>query len=319
MTADGRYVAFVSAANNLVANDTNGIPDVFVRDLQDQFTRLASAGAQTASPNLLLGSEAPDITLDGRFVAFYSMATNLVPGVGSSGEIYLRDLAAETTTWVSSVAHALLGIQAVSFNQLLDAKAEFVAYEAATNFPSSAPNSRGVIFRFNRATGLTDVVYTNAYVSLGNAEDVRTLDMTSDGRFVTFVANTNGAPGTTCILLWDAQSGMTTLVSGDLSGRASTNATCDWPVMDSTGRFVAFLSSATNLVTNLLVGDYHLYLRDVQAGTTTLVDADTNGLGCSVSPATAPRLSADGTLVAFECGDASLVANDRPSAATAVT
>lgn len=311
MTADGRYVAFVSAANNLVADDTNGIPDVFVRDLQDQVTILASAGAQAASSNFLAGSEAPELTPDGRFVAFYSVATNLVPGVGSSGEIYLRDVVAGTTTWVSSTAHTLLGNQAVSFNQLLDAKGDFVIYEAASNSPSSVPNSKGVILRFGRATGLTDVVYTNAYVSPGNAQDIRTLDMTSDGRFVAFVANTNGALGTTCILQWDAQSGMSTLVSGDLSNHASTSATCDWPVMDSTGRFVAFLSSATNLAPNRLVGDYHLYLRDMQAGTTTLLDADTNGVGSSVSPATVPRLSTDGTLVAFECGDASLVPNDR--------
>jgi Tol biopolymer transport system component len=311
MTADGRYVAFVSAANNLVPGDTNGIPDVFVRDLQDQVTTLASPGAQAASPNLLVGSESPDLTPDGRFVAFYSTATNLVPGVGSSGEIYLRDLAAGTTTWVSSNAHAMWGVGAVSFNQLLDTNGDFVVYEAASNSPSSVPNSKGVILRFGRATGLTDVVYTNAYVSPGNAEDIRTLDMTSDGRFVAFVANTNGALGTTCILQWDAQSGMTTLVSADLGGHASTNATCDWPVMDSTGRFVAFLSSATNLVTNTLVGDYHLYVRDVQAGTTTLVDANTDGRGSSVSPAATPRLSADGTLVVFECGDASLVPNDR--------
>ena len=116
MTPDGRNVAFVSAANNLVAGDTNGIPDVFVRDMQDGTTTLVSVGAQ-ASPYFLIASEAPDISLDGRFVVFYSTATNLVPGVTSPGEIYLRDVWAETTTWVSSGARAALGTSnAVSFN-----------------------------------------------------------------------------------------------------------------------------------------------------------------------------------------------------------
>jgi hypothetical protein len=105
MTPDGRYVAFVSAANNLVAGDTNGIPDVFVRDMQDNVTTLVSVGAlSTITIHLAAGSEAPDISPDGRYVAFYSSATNLVPGVPAGGDVYVRDLAAGTTFWVSSAA-----------------------------------------------------------------------------------------------------------------------------------------------------------------------------------------------------------------------
>lgn len=311
LTPDGRNVAFVSAANNLVPGDTNGIPDVFVRDMQDEITTLVSAGAQ-ASPYSLVASEAPDISLDGRFVTFYTTATNLVAGVASPGEIYLRDVWAETTTWVSSGARAALGFSnAISFNYSVGEKAEFIAYEACTNYPSSMPYGRGVILRFNRYTGLTDVIHTNAYVPPSNTEEIHTLEMTPDGRFITFVANAHGAAGTTSILRWDADTGLTTLVSADLGGNASTNAVSDSPTIDPTGRFVAFLSRATNLVANTLVGDYHLYLRDTQTGTTTLIDADTNGVGSGVSSATAPRLSADATLVAFESPDAGLVPDDR--------
>jgi Tol biopolymer transport system component len=86
MTPDGRYVAFVSAANNLVAGDTNRIPDVFVRDLQANVTALVSVGARsTNTTSVVGGSEAPDISADGRYVAFYSTATNLVPGVPAGG------------------------------------------------------------------------------------------------------------------------------------------------------------------------------------------------------------------------------------------
>ena len=312
MTPDGSLVAFVSAANNLVAGDTNRIPDVFVRDMQAGTTTLVSAGAQ-GNPVALTGSEAPDITLDGRFVVFYTTATNLVEGGPSGGgDIYLRDLWAGTTTWVSSSARAVLGgSNAVSFNYSTGDKAAFIAYEACTNFPSSMPYGRGVILRFNRYTGLTDVIHTNAYVPPSDTEEIHTLEITPDGRFIVFVANTNGAPGTTCILLWDGLTGATTLVSTDRSGRASTNSVSDWPTVDPTARFVAFLSRATNLVANPLVGDYHVYLRDIQAGTTTLVDAATNGVGSGVSPATAPRMGADATVVAFESPDAGLVPNER--------
>lgn len=313
MTPDGSLIAFVSAANNLVPGDTNGIPDVFVRDMQNGTTTLVSAGARAFNPFALTGSEAPDLTTDGRFVVFYTTATNLVAGGPSGGgDIYLRDLWAGTTTWVSSSARSVLGSSnAVSFNISAGEKAAFIAYEACTNFPSSMPHGRGVILRFNLYNGLTDIIHTNAYVPPSNPEEIRTLDMTPDGRFVTFVANTNGAPGTTCILRWDADSGLTTLVSPDLAGNTSTNAISDSPTIDPTGRFVAFLSSATNRVANLLHGDYHLYLRDIQAGTTTLLDVDTNGFGSGVSPATAPRLSADASVVAFESPDAGLVPNDR--------
>jgi Tol biopolymer transport system component len=106
LTPDGLYVAFVSEANNLVLNDTNGIPDVFVRDLQAPSTTLVSVGAKSTygSPPFgaflyyLGSSEAPDITPDGRYVAFYSGATNLVPGVTTVGDIYVRDLVSGTTT-----------------------------------------------------------------------------------------------------------------------------------------------------------------------------------------------------------------------------
>ncbi len=81
--------------------------------------------------------------------------------------------------------------------------------------------------------------------------------------------------------------------------------------MDPSGRFVAFLSSAGGLVTNSITSNYHLYLADLQAGRTSLVDADTNGAGVGVDVATVPQLSADGTLVMFEAPDAGLVPNDR--------
>ncbi len=108
MTPNGRYVAFVSAASNLVVGDTNGIPDVFVRDMQAGTTVLASPGATavpTAETPYTLGSssEEPIISVDGRYVAFFSTATNLVSG-HTLGEVYMRDLSQGITIWVSSNA-----------------------------------------------------------------------------------------------------------------------------------------------------------------------------------------------------------------------
>jgi Tol biopolymer transport system component len=315
MTPDGRYVAFVSAANNLVPGDTNRIPDVFVRDLQAGTTTLASVGAMSVNYNQG-SSELPDITPDGRYVAFSSTATNLVPGVQTVGDIYVRDLIAGTTFWASTnarpVMQSVVGISnAVCYNHAISGDGRFVAFQANTN-SSTATVTHGIVLRFNRQTGATDLVNTNANVATGAYEDIRSLDMTPDGRFLAFVANTNGASGaTTCIYVWDAQSGSSQLASGTLSDTVPANSICQWPMIDANGRFVAFLSNATNLTTNTLVGEYHLYVRDLQLGVTTLVDEDPNGVASATSLLTAPRLSADGRFVAFECADANLVANDR--------
>ena len=325
MTPDGRYVAFVSDASNLVTRDTNAIPDVFVRDLQARGTTLVSVGAKPTTywaglyDGLLAnagGSEAPDITPDGRYVAFYSSATNLVTGLATAGEIYVRDVAGGSTIWASSFARTAVQsatgtTNAVSFNHVVSADVQFVAYEASPRAGASYA-AAGLILRYNLASGLTDLVSTNAYVPAAAPEDIHNLDLTPDGRFIAFVSNTNGTPvATTCIYVWDAQTEATILASGDLSGSVPAGSTCDWPSISPSGRFVAFMSSAANLATNPLAGTYHLYVRDTEACATTLVDVDTNGVASGVGPETVPAISADGRFVAFESPDAGLVPDDR--------
>ena len=326
MSPDGRYVAFVSAATDLVVGDTNGIPDVFVRDMQTGSTVLASVGAASPNPSLQAGSsESPEITPDGRFVAFYSTATNLVsgaqPGVGTNpipgaplaGDIYVRDLVNGVTIWASSGArdavfnawHAATG---ASYNLAISDDGQFVIYEA-----SPPKGSAGLILRYDVETGQTDLVHTNAAPPAGAYEDFYSLAVTADGQTVVFIANTNGVD-TTCVQLWNATNGVSTLLSGDSTGQVPTNSTCDWPSIDPGGRFIAFQSSAPNLTTNQLTGDYHLYRLDLTTGLIVLVDGDTNGVGVSVNPITFPNMSLDGTLVAFDSADGDLIANDRNKA-----
>jgi len=321
MTPDGRYVAFASAASNLVAGDTNGIPDVFVRDLQTRTTTLASVGAQSLSGS----SQAPRLTPDGHYVAFFSTATNLVPDVpASGGEIYMRDLVGKTTVWASSYARTALqsfqnATNPVCFGHVISATGQFVAYEVClflspTTWMIAPPLpsvTNGIVLRYSLETGLTDIVCTNAAILAGAPADVQTLAMTPDGRFIAFIANPNSSPGmAACVYIWDGLSNSTTLVSSDLSGAVPTNDMSIWPAITPDGRFVAFQSTATHLVTNSLTGEFHVYVRDLQAGITQLVDADTNGLGSGVTGLTVPQITDDGRFVAFEADDGSLVPND---------
>ena len=100
ISADGRYVAFWSSANDIVPGDSNGRQDVFVRDMRTNTTIRASV--DTAGGNANGDSFYPTISGDGRYVAFASRATDLVAGDGSAAEdIFVRDLQSGTTTRVT--------------------------------------------------------------------------------------------------------------------------------------------------------------------------------------------------------------------------
>jgi len=308
MTPDGRYVAFVSAAFNLVPGDTNKIEDVFVRDLQTSNTVWASFAAVAG---LLNGSSgAPDISADGRYVVFQSSAAGMV-NVGSNrlgSDIYIRDLQANTTLLASAYSrNVILATFIWCFNHVLSADANCVVYEAAADSTLT-----GKLLRYNIGSGQTDIIETNAAVPRSAYEDIRSVDLSADGRFVTYVANQTTTDGTTtCIKLWDGQTASSTIISGNFGGiGVPPGSYCDSPSIDSSGRYVVFLSSATNMVTNAVSGTVHLYLHDTLNNRRLLIDADTNGIGSVISPATAPRLSSDGRFVAFECDDSSLVASD---------
>jgi Tol biopolymer transport system component len=334
LTPDGRFVAFASEASNLVPGDTNGIPDVFVRDIRASFTILASPGAISTNINLHIGgSESPVITPDGRYVAFYSTATNVAPQATPDGNIYLRDVVAARTTWVSAAARSTLKMATlsltnpVSHSHVISADGRYIAYVISPAPPiyvfggPSINTSNGIVVRFDRETGMQDLITTNCYVPAqayaglmpaGAYADLRILDMTPDGRFVAYVGNTNGFnENTTCLYVWDAVTGVSVLASGDLSNSVPSGTVCQWPVLDANGDTLVFFSTA-NLTTNAasVVGSIHLYARDLVAQATISIDLANNGVAAMMNPASVPRLSDDGRLVFFDSPDDHLVSND---------
>lgn len=318
MTPDGRYVAFVSAATDLVPGDTNNIPDVFVRDVVSNVMTLVSVGAISTNLNSPSLSESPAISSDGRYVALLSTATNLIPGLSATGDIYVRDLVSKSTFWASTnarvIARAVMGTSnIVSCNLSLSADGAFVAFEAVTN--SNAYAMSGLILRHNVQSGVTDLVASNANASAGPLEAIRSLDMTADARFIAFVGNVSNASPLTnsAIYLWDAQTGTNVLVSADRTTGQPAIGMCSSPALSADGWHVAFVSSGTNLVTNSMSGDYHTYVRDTWSGTTVLADVALDGTGAGVGATIWPALSADGQLLAFETCQTNLVATDQNS------
>lgn len=300
MTPDGRFIAFVSAASNLAAGDTNGIPDIFVRDVQSGATVLASPGA-IAAANFTSSSESPEISEDGRYVAFYSTATNLVPEVSTTGDLYVRDLLGGITLHASADARAALfdvvgTTNGLAYNHALSADGKFLAYTV------SPVTNRfiGLILRYSIDTGVTDVVHTNALMFAGPPHDARTLDITPDGRFIAFIANTPLETNTVpAVLVWDAQSGTSAVATRNVTNGIASGW-FEWPTLDPTGRYVCFTASADDLTTNAVAPGAHVYVRDLLLNETVLVDADLNDAGFQVASQAIPRLSADGHSIAFQ-------------------
>jgi Tol biopolymer transport system component len=195
ITPDGRFVAFVSEASNLVEDDTNGIADVFVRDLQEGITRLVSAGAAAGAEGAatLYSCERPLITPDGKYVVFYSTATNLAPAPPTatnlgSGHLYLRDLSQTAITCVSEGAPSLVaGLAAATnvqcFNHVISDDGNWVAYQAAEWGATT-----GALLRFNVTSQTTELIHTNALVPPGDYGEIADLASTPDGQMLAFVA-----------------------------------------------------------------------------------------------------------------------------------
>ena len=319
LTPDGRYVAFVSDATNLVAGDTNNGPDVFVRDLQTQTTTWVSVGATNASMG------APVISADGRWVAFVSSTRNLVPGVSniSRGEIYLRDLATSTTLWPSRDAINLVrsnmqfvSVVPVPMHPVLSADGRYVTFAAGwTNNATAPPSSTTfgtVLMQFDAQTQTTTLIETNGYPPSPSGDEVHGPEATPDGRLVVYAARVvNGLFPYCTLRCWDRQTGTAVGVSVDLGGGIMTNSASVAPVISADGRYVTFVSDATNLVSNTISNGPHLYRRDLVANTTELVDADLAGVGSTIDLNNLiPSLSADGRYVAFSAPDGNLTGAD---------
>ena len=164
-------MSFYSIASNLVAGDTNGATDVFVRDRQAGATTRVSVGTGNVQGNG--GSGVADISGDGRWVVFYSIATNLVSGdTNAQSDIFLHDRDTGTTTRVSVSSAGAQAAGGVSFNSVISADGRLVAFEsAATQLVAGDTNGVTDVFVRDLQTGTT----TRVSVTTGGAQGTRTV------------------------------------------------------------------------------------------------------------------------------------------------
>ena len=145
MSDDARWIAFFSEASDLVLGDTNEAADIFLHDRQSGLTRRVSVGSGGAQPDL--SSDTPTISDDGRFVAFYSYATNLVPDdTNNLPDVFVHDTQQNTTTLVSVAFDGTQG-NAASFCSALSGSGDLVAfYSQASNLVAGDTNNQSDVF-----------------------------------------------------------------------------------------------------------------------------------------------------------------------------
>ena len=252
------------------------------------------------------------ISADGRFVAFDSNATNLIPGGNLPFNIFVHDRQTGTTEIVSVSSSGRQGEGLSSFPDI-SADGRFVAFDSdAANLVRGDRNDITDVFRHDRATGETVLVSVSSDEQQGGASS-HAPAISADGRFVVFHANFPLVPEdtneNTDVYVRDVQSGTTALVSVALDGTAG-NGTSFIQDISGDGRFVAFVSSATNLILNDVQDtEANVYVRDLVTGTTELVSVGSDGTRANVGFFDIPSISADGRFVAFSTFD-SLVPED---------
>ena len=311
ISADGRFVSFSSDATNLVSGDTNLAPDIFVHDRQTGSTERMSVDGAGSQANG--SSYEPAIGADGRFVAFSSMASNLVAGdTNGTRDVFVHDRQTGATERVN-VDSAGSEANAAAFFPAISGDGRFVAFSSdAGNLAPGDTNPASDVFVRDRQTGTTERASVNSAVD-GAVGASYAPAVSSDGRFVAFTSAASNlvpadANGTTDIFVRDRQAGTTERASLNSAG-SEGNGASDESAVSSDGRFVTFRSLSSNLVAGDTNSVDDVFLHDRQTGTTGRMSVDSAGAQGNAT-SRVPAVSGDGRFVAFRSLASNLVAAD---------
>jgi Tol biopolymer transport system component len=297
VSLDGRYVAFDSSASNLTSDDTNGASDVFVHDVHTGVTTRVSvvSNGDQADGDSRSGS----ISADGRYVAFHSSASNLVPDdTNGKSDVFVHDRVAGTTSRIS-VGSDGVQVDRSSFEPSISADGTRIAYMSS----DSAEPDRYAVFIHETTTGMTELASSNGDPDA--TSDSVLPSISADGRHVAWLeeAGTELLPGdnelSTEVLLKDTLTGELTAARPAAVGEMHLVSN---PFLSADGRYVSF-ALAESGVTGRTVR------YDRQTGTTTELSVDPSG-GQGDLQSEGGELSGDGNFVAFWSRATNLVAGD---------
>jgi Tol biopolymer transport system component len=263
ISGNGEVVAFTSQADNLVPDDTNGSSDVFVHDQRTGVTRRVSLAADGTQADGM--SFSPALSASGRFVAFLSTATNLVPGLAPTNvNVYVRDLKTGTLKLVSAAPDGAPG-DLDSLDVTLSANGRRVAFtSAASNLVEADGHLGWDIFVRDMKKGVTMLVTRGQDGAAADA-DSRQATISRSGKWLAFTSDATNLVG-------DDTNGFTDIFRMKLKTRVldrvsissegvEADGNSDQPALGKDARYVAFSTRATNLFQAAADGVWSVALR----------------------------------------------------------
>jgi Tol biopolymer transport system component len=334
ISADGRFVAFVSRANGLVPGQIDqpwafagsdrelGNWDVFLRDLTAGKTTLVSRS--TSTPLTAAGGFEPALSADGQFLVFVSRPNS----DGALGPLYLYDRAADSLTLITHAPGSPAVAEGTpTETPAISADGRYVAFTCSrcrsdASQPAPNPSSAEAIFLYDRVTG-TNILVSHVPGSPTTPGDGRSIQprISADGRFVVFAGTASnlvaGQSGPTSqnLFVFDRTTGAVSLVT-HAAGSATTAASSfsESPEISADGRWIVFESPAADLVAGQVASPtVSVFLYDRTSGANLLVSHAsssplTGGNGDShLSFFGPPTMSADGRWIVFQSAATDLV------------
>lgn len=283
LTGDGRFLLFTAPPKAAGFADPSPWHNVYLYDNASNQLELVSVpenGAMTDTAGPGLWPAAASISQDGRQIAFSTSAPDLVPDdTNQVSDVFVRDLIAQTNLNVSFAAAPVSSRRGPSLRAVLSQNGRYLAYEAILDTAAS-PASLDTPFSLL----VCDVEQqTNLFVSgLGKAGLLARQSLSSNGNFLTFQSkDTNASPlaNARSQIYWrDLSQPTNCLVSRHRDGIHASSMDASSPVSSLDGRYVAFLSAGTDLVTNSVTGT-NAYLWDAQTAQLQLLTLTTNNTG----------------------------------------
>lgn len=316
ISGDARYVVFASASTAFHDGDLNGFRDVFYYDRTLDFVHRVSIDINGGDPNA--ESHHPRISRDGRFIVFDSTASNyLTFDPDGHRDIFLYNMQFDSVTGASPLGTELDGD---SSNPDISADASYVVYSSmASNLVTGDNNQVSDIFLQQLSTSGPPTaspvrLSINADKAEGNGDSILPV-ISGDGATVAFASTADNLVSGDSNKLQDVFSvnvstGAVTLESLGQNGKSGKGGNSSRPSISATGRYIAFVSAATNLVPNDTNNVIDLFLRDRQTSTTTRVSLTNESRQLSAPSDSESAIFADDNRIFFSSTDDGVVTGD---------